>query len=64
MRSFVGMVPRDKIELMPEVNAIQSLVAVKEQNDWKVSHFQNSPAQYHGRPELVEALTRELQELV
>jgi hypothetical protein len=25
---------------------------------------QNTPAQFHGRPELAEALTRELQELL
>jgi len=64
LRGVAGMMPRDKRELIPEVNAIQSVVAVKVQNEWKVSHFQNTPAQYHGRPELIEALTRELQELV
>ena len=64
LRAAVGMVPPGKNEILPGRNAMQSLVAVKENNDWKVALFQNTPAQFHGRPELSEALTKELNELI
>lgn len=63
LRAVVGMVPPGAKVINPEVNAIQSLIAIKENNEWRISLFQNTPAQFHGRPELAEALTRELQEL-
>ena len=64
LRSVVGMIPPGKSELMPERNAIQSLVAVKQGDKWKITLFQNTPAQFHGRPEAAEALTEELRQLV
>lgn len=64
LRAAVGMVPPGKNETMPERNAIQSLIAVKENEDWKIAVFHNTPAQFHGRPQLSEALTKELNELV
>lgn len=63
LRAVAGMVPPGKKDINPEVNAIQSLIAIKENNAWRISLFQNTPAQFHGRPELAEVLTRELQEL-
>jgi uncharacterized protein (TIGR02246 family) len=64
LRAVAGMVMPGEKDINPEVNAIQSLIAIKEDNAWRISFFQNTPAQFHGRPELAEALTRELQELV
>jgi len=64
LRAVSGMVPPGEKDINPEVNAIQSLIAIKDNNAWRISLFQNTPAQFHGRPELAEALTRELQELV
>ena len=64
LRAIVGMVPPGKKELNPATNAIQSLIAVKQKDVWKISLFQNTPAQFHGRPELVEAMTRELNKLI
>ncbi|MGZ4033139.1 MAG: SgcJ/EcaC family oxidoreductase, partial [Tumebacillaceae bacterium] len=32
--------------------------------DWQIALFQNTPAQFHGRPELVEQMTAELRELI
>jgi uncharacterized protein (TIGR02246 family) len=64
LRAVVGMVPPGKNTIMPERNAIQSLIAVKEKDDWQIALFQNPPAQFHGRPELSEGLTKELNELV
>lgn len=45
---------------MPERNAHQTLLARKDGDDWRVVLFQNTPAAYDGRPELVEAMTDEL----
>jgi len=60
LRAIVGMVPPGKKELNPATNAIQSLVAISENEIWKICLFQNTPAQFHGRPELVTAMTKEL----
>jgi uncharacterized protein (TIGR02246 family) len=64
LRAVAGMVPPGKNLIMPERNAIQSLIAVKEKEEWKIALFHNTPAQFHGRPELSQALTQELNELV
>lgn len=63
LRAVVGMVPPGQKDLNPAVNAIQSLVAVKQADDWRIALFQNTPAQFHGRPDLAEALTEELKKL-
>ncbi|UOQ95301.1 SgcJ/EcaC family oxidoreductase [Halobacillus shinanisalinarum] len=60
LRAIVGMIPPGKTELDPELNAHQTLTAVKKEQEWKVELFQNTPAQYHGRPDLVEEMTEEL----
>jgi uncharacterized protein (TIGR02246 family) len=60
LHANVGMVPPGATDVRPEVNAIQSLVAQRTGGEWKIAHFQNTPAAFHGRPELAEALTEEL----
>lgn len=65
LRAVVGMVPRGLSKINPAVNAIQTLVATRAVDGaWRVALLQNTPAQFHGRPELVEQLTEELQQLV
>jgi uncharacterized protein (TIGR02246 family) len=64
LRAVAGMHPPGSPEIKPDVNAIQSLVAVKKDGAWRIALFHNTPAQFHGRPELKEGLTRELQELL
>lgn len=64
VRAVVGMVPPDQSDLKPELNAIQTLVAVKQESTWRIALFQNTPAQFHGRPELAEELSEELRELI
>jgi len=64
LRAVAGMVPPGKNLIMPERNAIQSIIAVKEKEEWEIALFHNTPAQFHGRPELSQALTQELNELV
>ena len=64
LRAIVGMIPSGKKEINPATNAIQTVIAVQENDTWKISLFQNTPAQFHGRPELVEAMTKELSALI
>jgi uncharacterized protein (TIGR02246 family) len=61
LRAAVGMVPPGKTELNPAVNAIQSVVLVERGGRSKVSLLHNTPAAFHGRPQLAEQLTRELE---
>ncbi|WP_233880078.1 SgcJ/EcaC family oxidoreductase [Virgibacillus halodenitrificans] len=62
--AIAGMIPPGKTDIEPSVNAHQTLIAVKVDNHWQVELFQNTPAQFHGRPELVEQMTDELRKLI
>jgi uncharacterized protein (TIGR02246 family) len=64
LRAVVGMLPPGQEEINPAVNAIQSLVAVRQAGEWCIALFQNTPAQFHGRPEVSAALTEELQAML
>lgn len=64
LRAVVGMVSPGKADLNPDVNAIQTLLATRTAAGWRISLLQNTPAQYHGRPEVAEALTAELRALL
>ena len=64
VRAVAGMVPPGKSDLNPTVNAVQTLVAVKQGGAWHIALAQATPAQFHGRPELAEALTTELRQLL
>ena len=64
LRAVAGMVPPGQKEINPKTNAIQSLVAVKENDHFRIALFQNTPAAFHGRPQLGEQLTKELQQQV
>src|SRR5262245_60125955 len=48
LRADVGMVPPGQKDINPAVNAVQSLVAVRQNNQWQIALFQNTPAQFHG----------------
>jgi uncharacterized protein (TIGR02246 family) len=61
LRAMVGMVPPGADEVNPKANALQSLLAVREGEEWRIALFQNTPAQYHGRPEAVEEHTAEIE---
>jgi uncharacterized protein (TIGR02246 family) len=64
LRAVSGIVSAGQSDLNPAANAIQSLVAVKRDGHWRIAHYQNTPAQFHGRPELAEQLTEELRQLL
>ena len=59
--AVAGMVSPGQHQINPKVNAIQSLVVVSEMNHFRISLFQNTPAAFHGRPQVAEQLTAELQ---
>jgi uncharacterized protein (TIGR02246 family) len=60
LRAEVGMVPPSGDDIVRERNVVQCLVAVRTGDGWKVTLFQNTPAQFDGRPEAVKALTADL----
>jgi uncharacterized protein (TIGR02246 family) len=60
VRAVVGMVPPGKSELNPAVNAVQSLMIIMRSGLPKIALLHNTPAAFHGRPDLGEQLTREL----
>jgi uncharacterized protein (TIGR02246 family) len=64
LRAVAGMVPPGQSDLNPAVNAVQTLVAAKHDGRWRIALFQNTPAQFHGRPELAQQLTEELRQLL
>jgi uncharacterized protein (TIGR02246 family) len=64
LRAVAGMVPPGQSDLNPAVNAIQTLVAVRQGGRWRIAVYQNTPAAFHGRPEAVQALTEELRQLL
>jgi uncharacterized protein (TIGR02246 family) len=64
LRAAAGMVPPGRTDLNPAVNAIQTLVTANHDGHWRIALAQNTPAQFHGRPELSEALTEELRRLL
>jgi uncharacterized protein (TIGR02246 family) len=64
LRAIAGMVPTGQTELNPKVNTHHTLVATHNKGKWRIQLFQNTPAQFHGRPELVEQMTEELRELL
>jgi hypothetical protein len=63
LRAIVGMVPPGQADLNPAVNAHQTLVAAKRAGTWRIVLMQTTPAQFHGRPELVQQMTDELRQV-
>ncbi|MEC0094193.1 SgcJ/EcaC family oxidoreductase [Paenibacillus macquariensis] len=62
LRSIAGMVPPGKTDINSKVNTHHTIIAVRTNDSWKIQLFQNTPAQFHGRPELIEKMTNELRE--
>jgi len=60
LRAVSGLLPPGKSDINPALNAVQTLVAARRDGRWQVEMFHNTPAAFHGRPELAEALTAEL----
>ncbi|MFD2170448.1 SgcJ/EcaC family oxidoreductase [Tumebacillus lipolyticus] len=60
LRAIAGMIPPGQSDLNPSLNTHHTLLAVKREGEWRIALFQNTPAQFHGRPELVAEMTAEL----
>ena|SRR5690349_521400 len=63
LRAAAGMVPPGADDLNPAVNTLQTLLAARSGDGWRIVLFQNTPAQFHGRPELTEQHLAELREV-
>jgi uncharacterized protein (TIGR02246 family) len=62
LSAVAGMVPPEQNDIHPAVNAVQTLVAKRENGRWLIALFQNTPAAYHGRPQASQQLTEELRQ--
>ena len=61
MHAVGGTIMAGQSDIEPERNSIHTLVIMKESDDkWRVTAFQNTRAQYIGRPEMAHELTEEL----
>ncbi len=64
LRAVAGLIPPGSSEINPATNALQTLIVIRSGDQWRIAHFQNTPAQFHGRPALSVALTAELNQAV
>jgi uncharacterized protein (TIGR02246 family) len=64
LRAAAGMVPPGASDINPDVNVHHTVIARKNADEWLITLFQNTPAQFHGRPELTEKWTEEMRELL
>ena len=60
LRANAGLIPPDKDDIDPALNAVQSMIAMLKGGSWKIALFQNTPAAFHDRPDLGKQLTGEL----
>ena len=64
LRAVAGVVPAGQTDLNPQLNSVIAMVAQKQNREWRVVLLTNTPAQWHGRPDDVRALTDELRALL
>jgi uncharacterized protein (TIGR02246 family) len=57
-----GTVMAGQSDIEPDRNSVHTIVAVKRESKWYFTAFQNSRAQYIGRPDESQALTEELRQ--
>ena len=60
LRANAGLVPQGKDDIDPALNSVQSLTCIRKSGAWKIAHFQNTPAAFHQRPDLVKQLNEDL----
>ena len=64
VNAVAGMVPRGQTDLNPDLNAVQTMVALRQGDDWRIASFVTTPAAFHGRPGDRDALTEELRAIL
>lgn len=60
----VGLLSPETQSINPALNTMQALVAHKQGAAWRIVHFQNTPARFHGRPDLAAQMTQELERVL
>ena len=60
LRAVAGMIRQGQTDIVPALNAIQTMIASKSDDQWRIEMFQNTPAAFHGNAALGEALSEEL----
>jgi uncharacterized protein (TIGR02246 family) len=63
LRAHVGMIQPNQTKVESNRNAIQIMIARLQNRSGEIISFQNTPAQYHGRPDDLATLTAELQQM-
>ena len=63
LSAVAGVIPAGQSQLNPALNSVQTLIAVHTTSAWRIALYHNTPAAYDGRPEAVEGLRRELEEV-
>jgi len=64
LRAVAGMVPPGQSDVNADLNTHHTVLATKSDDVWRIVLFQNTPALFHGRPELKERLTEELRRVL
>jgi uncharacterized protein (TIGR02246 family) len=62
LRAVSGVVPHGADDINPDLNAVQSLVAERRDDGWRVVLYHNTPAAFHGRPNETDDLSAELRQ--
>jgi hypothetical protein len=65
MHVIGGTIMAGQTDIDPERNSVKTLVATKDnKGEWCLVAFQNTRAQYFGRPKEAQTLTEELRRLL
>jgi len=62
--AIVGMVKNGDQEVNPSLNALQLATLRKKGKDWRIISLQNTHARFDQKPELVDEMTNELNDLL
>ncbi|MEU8516593.1 SgcJ/EcaC family oxidoreductase [Kitasatospora sp. NPDC048722] len=62
--AVAGLVPAGAADVVPELNSVQTVIAVNAGAGWRIALLQTTPARYDLRPDLAAALTEELRGLL
>jgi uncharacterized protein (TIGR02246 family) len=60
LRSIAGFIAPGESDIDPDLNCVLVLVAVRQNDEWLIANFQNTPLQLHAGPEARDAVSREL----
>ena len=64
MHAVGGTVMAGQSDIDPDRNSIQTMTVVRAYGAWQLATFQNTRTLYYGRPEVQQALTKELRTLL